>query len=329
MNYLKVIVVGLGSMGRRRIRLIRLLDNGINIVGVDSKEERRLQVNSEFGIEVYADFEQAVECSPGVNCAFICTPPLSHPYLIRECLRRSYHTFTEINLNDECYQQNMELAQKKGVVLFLSSTPMYRKEIEYIKSSVIGCSLINSYIYHVGQYLPDWHPWENYKDFFVGDKRTNGCREIMAIEFPWLFDVFGIPKTWSIQKSKLSSLEVDYQDIYQILLTHENGTIGLIQFDLISRKAVRNFECVGEELYISWDGTPQGLKRYDYEAKEDKLIRLYDSIEKRNEYSASIIEDAYFEEIKVFFDTIEGKGYPRHSFKKDKGIIRIIEDMGA
>ena len=43
-----------------------------------------------------------------------------------------------------------------------------------------------NYIYHIGQYLPDWHPWENYKNFFVGDKRTGGVREIFGIDLPWL-----------------------------------------------------------------------------------------------------------------------------------------------
>ncbi|MDE6927475.1 MAG: hypothetical protein K2P06_01985, partial [Muribaculaceae bacterium] len=66
------------------------------------------------------------------------------------------------------------------------------------------------YIYHVGQYLPEWHPWENYQDFFVGDKRTNGCREIMAIEFPWLIETFGEIREVSVLHDKMSHLNIDY-----------------------------------------------------------------------------------------------------------------------
>ena len=53
----------------------------------------------------------------------------------------------------------------------MSSTLQYRKEIQFIKEEVKKVSGKVNYIYHVGQYLPDWHPWENYKDFFVGDAR--------------------------------------------------------------------------------------------------------------------------------------------------------------
>ena len=47
---MKVIVIGLGSMGKRRIRLIRQLDETIEIVGVDSREDRRRDAQSLYHI---------------------------------------------------------------------------------------------------------------------------------------------------------------------------------------------------------------------------------------------------------------------------------------
>ena len=38
---MRVLVVGLGSMGKRRIRLIKQIDPGIQVIGVDSKPDRR------------------------------------------------------------------------------------------------------------------------------------------------------------------------------------------------------------------------------------------------------------------------------------------------
>ena len=70
-----------------------------------------------------------------------------------------------------------------------------------------------NYIYHIGQYLPDWHPWENYKNFFVGDRRTGGVREIFGIDLPWLLDAFGPVKHVYAEKDKLSGLEIDYPDL--------------------------------------------------------------------------------------------------------------------
>lgn len=41
----------------------------------------------------------------------------------------------------------------------------------------------------------------------------------------------------------------------------ERGTLFV---DVISRKAVRNLEIVGENVYLKWYGTPDGLENYDF-----------------------------------------------------------------
>ena len=83
----------------------------------------------------------------------------------------------------------------------------------------------------------------------------------------------------------------------------------------------------GEEIYLTWDGTPDGLVRYDYKQRENEQIRLYKTIEKRPEYSASIIEDAYLSEISNFMDVINGRAEAKYSFEKDKEILAIIDKI--
>ena len=115
-------------------------------------------------------------------------------------------------------------AKKRGRILFLSSTFLYRKDIQYIKDRVAGKR--TNYIVHTGQYLPDWHPWESYQSFFVNDPRTNACREIMAIDLPWIIQMFGPVKDLCVKKGKDSILNIDYNDNYIISFEHENGSRG-------------------------------------------------------------------------------------------------------
>ena len=177
---MNIVVIGLGSMGKRRIRLLKEMYSEYSIMGVDGREDRRKEANEMFGIETFEAIGQARD-TKRIDNAFVCTSPLSHNAIIKECLENGWNVFTEINLVIDGYQENMKLAEKKGIKLFLSSTFFYREEIKKIRKELEGKSNLN-YIYHVGQYLPDWHPWENYEDFFIGDKRTNGCREIMAFD---------------------------------------------------------------------------------------------------------------------------------------------------
>lgn len=323
---MNAIVVGLGSMGRRRARLLHDLDKTIKIIGVDMQDSRRKQAEDELGLVTCETIEKACkEYQP--DMAFVSTSPLSHAAIINECLENNLHVFTELNLVTNGYDENVKLAQTKGKKLFLSSTFLYRKEIQYIKQAVssAGCPL--SYMYHAGQYLPDWHPWESYKDFFIGKKETNGCREFMAIEFPWLIDVFGNIKSIKSIKGNDSSLDIDFADIYHIMIEHETGHKGMITVDVVSRKAVRNLEISGENLYLTWHGTPDSLKVYDYDNKLDKDIVLYDSVENRAGYSAFIIEDAYRSEIENFLNVVAGKEKAKYSFEQDKRVLSIIDEI--
>lgn len=323
---MKVLVIGLGSMGKRRIRLIRQYDALIEIACVDTDKERREQVKKMYGAAVYEDLALALECE-NPDCCFIATPPLSHAVAIQQCLAKQCHVFTELNLVTDRYDENMALAKKKGVVLFLSSTQLYRNEIQYIKSRVQRTDEKCNYIYHVGQYLPDWHPWESYRDFFVGERRTNACREIMAIEFPWLTDCFGKLKTTSVWKGKNSKLDINYNDSYMVFMEHENGSRGVFCIDILCRIPSRFLEIYNEEIYMKWEGTPESLCEYKTPEKALKQVLLYDRIDQLEGYNETIIENDYYAEVEEFFESVKGNATPRYSFLQDMEILGWIDEI--
>ena len=321
---MKIGVIGLGSMGKRRIRLIKDNFSDVAVVGIDNSEERCEEVKSLFNIQVFNDSNEFFN-GDGFDAVFIATPPLTHSKLINQALNSNLNVFTEINLVSEGYDKNIELANKNEKVLFLSSTQLYRKEIDYIDSKVSKSDKITNYIYHIGNYLPDWHPWESYKNFFVGNKKTNGCREILAIELPWIINVFGDISKIHVTKNKITDLEIDYPDSFFVTLTHKNGSNGVLIVDLASRNAVRNLEIINEDIYLSWDGTPQGFKEFDFDLGEMKELNLYDEISKEKDYNQTIVENAYLEEIKNFFKVLNSTEKPLHSFEKDKYVLDIID----
>lgn len=325
---MNIVVIGLGSMGKRRIRLIKKYNDQYQIFGIDSSVERRQTSEKEYSIETFANVDELLLSKP-VECAFVCTSPLSHSEIIRLCLEKGLHVFTELNLVTDGYDENTMLAKENKRVLFLSSTFLYRQEVRKIKQLVKGSDCLLNYTYHIGQYLPDWHPWENYKDYFVGDKRSNGCREIFAIELPWLTDVFGVINKVHVMKNKISSLDIDYDDNYMVMIEHANGHKGMLAVDVVSRKAVRNFELFGEELFLQWDGSAEGIKVYDFDHKEEKKIQLYETVDQLEQYSKFVVENAYFDEIVSFFSVVEKREEPLYSFSKDRAILNIIDEIEA
>ena len=325
---MNIIVVGLGSMGKKRIRLIQQIDSNAKIIGIDSQENRRKEAKEMFGIAVANDIKEArQQFDEAISCAIVSTSPLSHAAIITECLINELNVFSEINLVTDGYKENIELAKNKGLILFLSSTFLYRDEIKYIQEKVKKSTCLINYCYHIGQYLPDWHPWEDYKSFFVGDKRTNGCREIMAIEFPWLIKTFGdIDKVTAIG-GKMSKLEIGYPDNFQLIIEHKNGTRGILSIDIVCRKAVRNLEIYGEELYLTWNGLPCGLEEYDLVKKESKKINLYKTVDQEEGYSSFIVENAYKNELSAFFEQVTKRTKPVYDFNDDMETLKIIDTV--
>ncbi len=325
---MQIAIIGLGSMGKRRLRLIKELSQDVIIYGIDSSEYRQNQVKNEFGIEVFANLETVIT-KHKLDAVFVCTPPLTHADLILELLEYKINIFSEINLVANKYEDIIKKANNYNCKLFLSSTPMYRKEIQYITQKVTNYKQNLNYIYHIGQYLPDWHPWESYKDFFVGDKRTNGCREIFAIELPWLLNTFGDVQSVSVSKSKNSNLDIDYNDNYIVTLNHDTGHRGVLMVDIISRKATRFLKIIGEELYVEWQGTPDSLNNYDFINNKDNYIIPYNNIEKNINYAQFVIENAYKDEITNFMSYLANIELPKYSFEEDIKTLQLIDDIEA
>ena len=322
---MRIVVIGLGSMGKRRVRLIREMYPECGIIGVDSREDRREEVGSMLGIKCYPSTTYIDE---KIDCAFICTSPLSHSLIITDCLKNGWHVFTELNLVSDRYDENIELAKERNLTLFLSSTFYYREETKYISSRITKDKKWN-YIYHIGQYLPDWHPWENYRDFFIGDKQTNGCREIMAIELPWLTGAFGDIESIQVMSDKITELKIGFDDNYMILVKHTNGNKGMLVVDVVSPAAVRKLEAYSENGYVAWNGTPDSIVEYNTDTKKLESVVLHEVAEHKDGYSAFIVENAYKNEIRDFFDVVQGKIKPLYGFEQDKMILEIIDSIGA
>lgn len=325
---MNIIVIGLGSMGKRRIRLMRE-HKEVELFGIDSQESRCAEVKEKFGITCYNSIDEACKVQ-NIHAAIISTSPLSHASIIKECLEHNLHVFTEINLVQDGYNENIALAKEKGKVLFLSSTFLYRKETQTIIEKVHEAKCPLNYIYHVGQYLPDWHPWESYNNYFIGNPKTNGCREIMAIDLPWIVTAFSAIKDVKVMKSKNTELNIKYNDNYLLMLVHENGTKGVFAVDVVSRKPYRHIDVYGEHLQLSWNGTADSLNQYDIENKQDINISLEDASEHIEGYAAFVTENPYREELNAYLKQIsDSNSVPAWDFEKDKIVLDWIDKIEA
>jgi len=317
---MKILVVGLGSMGKRRIRNLQYLKQE-KILGFDSREDRCKEASEKYQIVTFQDITKALDEKP--NAMIISTPPDLHMKYAKIALDNKIHFFTEASVVQDEMEEIIESLDKNDTVGLPSCTLRYHPIVNEIRkilnNNSIGKPL--SFLYHSGQYLPDWHPWEDYRKFYVAKKETGACREIVPFELVWLMDLFGKIKTVSARKAKVSNLEVDIDDIYNILLEFENGIESTMTVDVIARFPFRQIKILGENGVILADWSERNVK---YFTKENGWIEnKIDDGKIENNYIHG--EGPYIEEMKTFLESIQKKRAQPYTFKEDLRILKILE----
>ncbi len=319
----KFVQIGLGSMGKRRIR--NLLFHGIksdNIFGFDLSADRCKEVEEIFGVKTSTSLEEAeLEFNPDVY--IISTPPNKHSDYFLRAARKKKHFFVEVTTVDDGYDELYGLLDG-SFVSAPSHTFRYFPAIKEIKKIVASGKLgkILSFQYHMGQYLPDWHPWEDYREVYFSKKETGACREMFPFELIWLTDVLN-SKPSSVQGvvSSLSDLDMSADDYFASIVEFDSGIIGNIVIDVLSRYPFRTLRLVGENGILDWEWQDYKIRVYDSLKQEWESINLKKG---ENEKNYVTTEDMYREEMSVFLDAIlDQKKYP-YSFEEDHALLKTL-----
>lgn len=333
---MRLAVVGLGSMGKRRLRILRAYYPAFDVCGVDSSEERRSEVERDYSINTFATLEKAYACNK-LEAVIISSSPLTHGEIAKSALKHGSDVFCELNLDNSWYEAASKIAECNKRHVFLSSTQLYQDDINEINGLMTSNAVPCAYEYHVGQYLPDWHPWEKIDNYFISDIRTNGCRELMAIELPWLDRIFtGITSIKSITAKLNTSLNLSWPDTRIMSVEHVNGTIGSVIIDVVSRIPRRDLHIWGEWGDISWSGKQGTLcnsvdgaewNKIDY--KLPPLPEIKSDMNTKYSYAPIVNEHAYIREIVDFIAIIQGKApvIQPYSLTTDKRVIDIINSI--
>jgi predicted dehydrogenase len=105
-----------------------------------------------------------------------------------------------------------------------------------------------------GQYLPEWHPWEDYRNGYSARHDLGGGIILDGIhEIDYIRWLLGEVVAVACFAGKLSHLEIDTEDTAAILLRFENGTIGEVHLDYVQRAYSRSCHIIGDEGTIRWD----------------------------------------------------------------------------
>jgi predicted dehydrogenase len=325
---MKFLVIGLGSMGKRRIRCLKKLGHK-NIYGFDASLDRAKQVSNIYKVKTYNNFKEVVKIA-NPNIFIISTPPDKHYSYARFAVKNRIPCFMEASV--ETYNNALKLSnfeKKRNGMIFPSCTMKYfytpRILDHLIKKKAIGKVL--NFNYQVGQYLPDWHPWENIKNFYVSKKKTGACREIVPFELNWICSIFGFPKVLNSYIGKISKLNMQADDIYHFILKFPKNIIANITIEVLSRGGpTRNMTILGSngKIYLNYED--KTIKLYS----KNKIKKIFHINEGGKSYKGYVnSEKPYVNEMSDFIKAVLNKKkklFPNNLIY-DANILRILEKI--
>ncbi|MGD0644442.1 MAG: Gfo/Idh/MocA family oxidoreductase [Candidatus Bathyarchaeia archaeon] len=277
---MRFVVVGCGSIGERHISNLKLLYPNNDIFVTDASAERLSFIARKYNVEACNTFEEGLKKQ--VDATFVCTPPSSHVALALQAVKNNSHVFIEKPLSNSA--NGIDLLIKKARIsnlsIFVGYCFRFHPGLEIAKrlltTGELGKVLLIEAEY--GQYLPDWHPGQNYKQSYTAKKELgggiilDGSHEIDYTR--WL--VGPIEKVFCFASQPETSLEVETESVACILLKFANGCIGTLHLDFVRKDYSRSCKIICEKGTIDWSFQNDSLKVYrkdiNHWTKYDNLL---------------------------------------------------------
>lgn len=319
------LVIGLGSMGKRRVRCLQAL--GVlseNIYGIDKKEERCTETKEKYGIHIIHN-ENEINFSD-IEAIIVSLPPDKHFEGVKTAFTYRKPVFVEASVVLEDVIKIKE-NNKDNIFIAPSCTFIFHPVIKKIKEIITSKEYgkVCNFSYHSGQYLPDWHPWENVNAFYVSNRITGGAREIVPYELTWIVDILGVPNEVKGYFRKTADIGCDIEDSYVCSLDYGN-MVGSLLVDVVGRNAIRNLVINFQNAQLQWRCDMECFEVYEVRTGKWKTIEMQNMIHEEG-YNKNINENMYIDEMDAFLKGIKKpKLYPS-TIEKDIKILELLNDI--
>ena len=294
---MKILVIGCGSTGKRHIRnLIKLKINVKNIHAIDKRKDRIKEVKN-LGIEqTYNNLNTALKNNK-YYAGIVCSPTSFH---MKQCIslaKNKINLFIEKPLSSNLtgIKTLQNLIKKNNLKVLIAYVFRFEPSITFIKS-LLKKKKIGKILYFRGEfseYLPDFHPYENYRNFYMANKSDGGGS---ILDQSHIMDLahylLGKFKKVLAFNSKISSLDIKADDIAELIIKMENNVIASIHTDIFGREHKKKLEIKGKEGNITWDFYKKEVKLFHSKTKKVKLIKNF-----RKDFN-----DNYIEEMRHFLN---------------------------
>ena len=261
---MKILIAGLGSIGRRHFRnLIALGEKDLVLLRT---RKATLPDDELAGYPVETDIHDALK-QHKPDAVVVANPTSMHLDVAIPAAEAGCALLLEKPISHSLERLDVlqQAAQKGGSRVLVGFQfryhPTINKARELIQSNALGQILtIHA---HWGEYLPQWHPWEDYHLSYAA-RADLGGGVIVTLTHPLDYLRYLLGEVGSLYSfnGHLSPLDVNVEDVAEIGLKFANGATGGVHVNYFQRPPVHRLEIVGTKGTLRWDNADGILHHY-------------------------------------------------------------------
>jgi predicted dehydrogenase len=332
---MRFLIAGLGGIGQRHVRNLRTLvgpeaDILAYRVRQDSPAltdslgvELGTSVEEKYGLRVFTDLDAAL--GEGPDAVLVSNPSSLHLSIALRAARAGCALFIEKPLSNtkQGTRELIELVEAKHLVGLVGYQMRFHPCLQRVQGLLVAGAIgrVVSVRIEVGEYLPGWHTYEDYRHMYASRADLGGGVILSQIhELDYVYWLFGMPTRVFALGGHLTRLEVDVEDTASILMecTVDGRSVPVhVHQDYIQRPPSRTCEVIGDAGKILVDLRQMTVTAFDADG----------SIMESFSQPGFERNQLFLDEMRHFLACLEGRETPRVSIRD--GVLSLMIALAA
>ncbi len=293
----------MGSAGRRHLRNLEIL--GHSDVVLYRTGMGTLPEEGSAGYPVESDLQIALDrWSP--DAVLVTNPTALHLEVAIPAARHGCHLLLEKPIShgvEQIKELRTAVAAGGGKVLVgfqYRHHPALLRAKRLVEDHAVGRPLYARA--HYGDYLPDWHTWEDYRrSYSAREDLGGGVLLTLCHPFDYLRWMLGEVRSVSATVDDGRSLGLKVETVALVTLEHSAGVLASVNLDYHQRPPRHTIEIVCTDGTIRWKQAGGGLRWWASDRAEWQVEDLPTGYERN---------DMFLEEMRHFLKVIAGEAEP-------------------
>lgn len=309
---MKILFVGLGSIGKRHIGNVEKVLNSRHIeYMIEAFRSSGKELDDELRNTIQKEYFSYDELPNDFDIIFVTNPTIMHYGTVQKLESKTKNMFIEKPVFDR-YMDLEQLNLGNESVYYVACPLRHKKVIQYIKKRIDEGEKFNSVRAISSSYLPNWRKNADYTNIYSARKELGGGVELDLIhEWDYLIALFGFPNITYKFCDKVSDLEINTEDLAIYIARYDNLYVEL-HLDYYGIESVRKLELLGNR------------KKYDIDLINNTIRIL--SLEKEQLITYDE-DDCYLSEMEYFFDLVDKKIENMNTIQHANEVIKFIKDI--